>query len=219
MSSVRVLLAEDHTIVRKGLRSLLEGQPDIIVVGEAQDGREALEKTEQLSPDVVLIDIAMPLLNGIEATRRITQRFSDIKVLVLTMHDDQEYIRQVLQAGASGYVVKQAAPTELLSAIRAVRNGGSYLSPTISKRVIQDYVQQSESSDGYDSYDALTARQREVLQLIAEGHTTREIADLLTISVKTVESHRTNLMEKLDIHTTAGLTLYALRKGVIRDDS
>jgi two-component system response regulator NreC len=212
-------LAEDHTIVRKGLRSLLEGQPDIIVVGEAQDGREALEKTEQLSPDVVLIDIAMPLLNGIEATRRITQRFSDIKVLVLTMHDDQEYIRQVLQAGASGYVVKQAAPTELLSAIRAVRNGGSYLSPTISKRVIQDYVQQSESSDGYDSYDALTARQREVLQLIAEGHTTREIADLLTISVKTVESHRTNLMEKLDIHTTAGLTLYALRKGVIRDDS
>jgi len=215
MAKIRVLLAEDHTIVRKGLRSLLEGKAEIDVVGEAQDGREALRRTEQLHPDVVLIDIAMPGLNGIEATRQIKQRFADVKVLVLTMHDDQEYVRQVLQAGASGYVVKQAAPTDLLLAIQAVHRGDSYLSPSISKQVIQEYVQSSGVANGHDSYNDLTTRQREVLQLIAEGHTTREIAEMLTVSVKTVETHRANLMTKLDIHSTAGLTQYAMRKGII----
>jgi two-component system response regulator NreC len=218
MPKIRVLLAEDHTIVRKGLRSLLEDKPGIEVVGEAQDGREALHKSMELCPDIVLIDIAMPRLNGIEATRQIKQRCPEVNVLVLTMYDDQEYVRQVLQAGAAGYVIKQAAPTDLLSAIEAVHRGDSYLSPTISKKVIQGYVEWSDASGGYDSYDELTPRQREVLQLIAEGYATREIADLLTISTKTVESHRSNLMAKLDIHSTAGLTQYAIRKGVIRPD-
>jgi two-component system response regulator NreC len=218
MPKIRVLLAEDHTIVRKGLRSLLEDKPGIEVVGEAQDGREALHKSVELCPDIVLIDIAMPRLNGIEATRQIKQRCPEVNVLVLTMYDDQEYVRQVLQAGAAGYVIKQAAPTDLLSAIEAVHRGDSYLSPTISKKVIQGYVEWSDASGSYDSYDELTPRQREVLQLIAEGYTTREIADLLTISTKTVESHRSNLMAKLDIHSTAGLTQYAIRKGVIRPD-
>jgi two-component system response regulator NreC len=219
MPTIRVLLAEDHTIVRKGLRSLLEGKDEIDVVGEARDGREALRKTEQLHPDVVLIDIAMPGLNGIEATRQIKRRFPEISVLVLTMHDHPEYVRQMLHAGASGYVVKQAAPTDLLAAIEAVHRGESYLSPSISKTVIQEYIHRSGMANGTDSYDELTPRQREVLQLIAEEHTTREIAVMLGISVKTVETHRANLMSKLDIHSTAGLTQYAIRKGVIQVDS
>jgi two-component system response regulator NreC len=219
MPTIRVLLAEDHTIVRKGLRSLLEGKDEIDVVGEARDGREALRKTEQLHPDVVLIDIAMPGLNGIEATRQIKRRFPEISVLVLTMHDHPEYVRQMLHAGASGYVVKQAAPTDLLAAIEAVHRGESYLSPSISKTVIQEYIHRSGTANGTDSYDELTPRQREVLQLIAEEHTTREIAVMLGISVKTVETHRANLMSKLDIHSTAGLTQYAIRKGVIQVDS
>jgi two-component system response regulator NreC len=219
MPTIRVLLAEDHTIVRKGLRSLLEGKDEIDVVGEARDGREALRKTEQLHPDVVLIDIAMPGLNGIEATRQIKRRFPEISVLVLTMHDHPEYVRQMLHAGASGYVVKQAAPTDLLAAIEAVHRGESYLSPSLSKTVIQEYIHRSGTANGTDSYDELTPRQREVLQLIAEEHTTREIAVMLGISVKTVETHRANLMSKLDIHSTAGLTQYAIRKGVIQVDS
>lgn len=215
MSSIRVLLADDHTLMRKGLCSLLESQAEIEVVGEARDGREALQKCEQLHPDVLLIDIAMPGLNGIEAIRQIKQRFPEVHALVLTMHDDQEYIRRVLQAGALGYMVKQAAPIDLLLAIQTVYRGERYLSPAIAAKVIRDSVQGTEGWDETDRYDQLTPRQREVLQLIAEGHTTREIAVRLAISAKTVETHRANLMDKLDIHSTAGLTQYAIHQGII----
>ncbi len=212
---LRVLLAEDHTIVRKGLRSLLEGEAGIEVIGEAEDGREAIEKVQQLLPDVVLMDITMPGLNGLEATRQIKKRFPEVKVVILTVHANEEYIFQILRAGASGYVVKRAAPTELLSAIRAAYRGDSFLSPSISRKVIEEYVRQADAMAEKDSYDKLTNREREVLQLIAEGHSNREIAELLHISVKTVETHRAHLMDKLDIHSTAGLTQYAMRKGVI----
>jgi len=213
---VRVLLAEDHTIVRKGLCSLLDGEAGIEVIGEAEDGRQAIKKVEQLLPDVVLMDIAMPGLNGLEATRQIKKRFPEVKVLILTMHANEEYIFQILRAGASGYVVKQAAPSELVSAIQAAYRGESFLSPSISRKVIEEYIRQAEATAEKDSYDQLTNREREVLQLIAEGHPNREIAEMLHISVKTVETHRAHLMDKLDIHSTAELTQYAIRKGVIR---
>lgn len=218
MSKIRVLLAEDHTIVRKGLRSLLDGDMGIEVIEEAEDGREALEKVQRLLPDVVLMDISMPALNGMEATRQIKKQFPDVKVLILTMHATEEYIFQILRAGASGYVVKQGTPTELVSAIQAVHRGESFLSPSISRKVIEEYIRQAEAMAEKDSYDRLTNREREILQLIAEGHSTREIAELLHISVKTVETHRTHLMDKLDIYSTARLTQYAIRKGVIGTD-
>jgi two-component system response regulator NreC len=215
-----VLLAEDHTIVRKGLRALLDDEADIEVVGEAQDGREALQMVDRLRPDVVLMDISMPALNGLEATRQIKARLSDARVLVLTRHANEEYVYQILRAGASGYVVKQAAPTELVLAIHAVYRGDTFLSPSISGKVVEEYVRRAEAMvSSKDSYDRLTPREREVLQLIAEGHTGPEIAEMLHVSVKTVGHHRTNLMDKLDIHSTAGLTQYAIRKGVIHLES
>jgi DNA-binding NarL/FixJ family response regulator len=216
MNTIRILLAEDHTIVRKGLRSLLDGEAGIRVVGEAADGREAVAKVGQLLPDVVVMDIAMPALNGLEATRQIRNRFPKVKVLILTMHADEEYIPQVLQAGASGYVVKQAAPEELVSAVQAVYQGELFLSPSISRTVAQEYARQAEASTGQDHDDPLTPREREVLQLIAEGQPPRQIAHLLCISIKTVETHRAHLMGKLDAHSTAELTQYAIRKGIVR---
>jgi len=218
MTKTRVLLAEDHTIVRKGLCALLDAEPSIEVIGEAQDGREALLKAEQLHPDIVLMDISMPGLNGLEATRQIKKRFPEVKVLILTVHSDEEYIRQILRAGASGYLVKQAAPNELISAIEAIQRGESYLSPSVSKKVVQEYVQHAAGAAEEDSYERLTDREREVLQLIAEGNSTRDIAELLHLSVKTAETHRARLMRKLDIHSTAELTQYAIRKGVISLD-
>jgi len=215
MNKIQVLLVEDHTIVRKGLRSLLDGEAGIEVTGEAQDGREAIERVQQLHPDVVVMDIAMPTLNGLEATRQIKKRFPEVKVVALTMHANEEYISQILRAGASGYVVKQAAPAELVCAIQAAYWGDSFLSPSISKKVIEEYIRRAEAMGEEDSYDRLTDREREVLQLIAEGYSNREIAELLHISVKTVEAHRAHLMDKLDIHSTAQLTQYAIRKGVI----
>jgi two-component system response regulator NreC len=215
MSTIRVLLAEDHTIVRKGLRSLLDGEAGIQVVGEAADGREAVSKVGQLLPSIVLMDIAMPGLNGLEATRQIRKQFPKVKVLILTMHADEEYILQILQAGAHGYVVKQAAPEELVSAVQAVCRGELFLSPSISRTVIQEYIRQAEAMAGQDSYDLLTPREHEVLQLITEGYPPRKIAERLCISVKTVETHRAHLMHKLDAHSTADLTRYAIRKGII----
>jgi DNA-binding NarL/FixJ family response regulator len=212
MSGVRVLLADDHTIVRKGLRSLLDDEPDVRVIGEAKDGREAVAEAERLLPDIILMDITMPGLNGLEATRQVKERLPGVKVLVLTMHANDEYIFHILQSGASGYVLKQAAPAELVSAIEAVDRGDSYLSPGVARKVIDQYGRRGEV---VDSYDRLTAREREVLQLIAEGNTNRGIAGMLHISVKTVETHRGNLMEKLDIRTTAELTQYAVRTGVL----
>ena len=218
MARIRVLLAEDHTIVRKGLRSLLDDEADIQVIGEAEDGRQAVEEVERLLPDVVLMDITMPGLNGLEAARRIKKRFPEVKVLVLTMHANEEYIFQVLRAGASGYLVKQAAPAELVWAIQAIHRGDSFLSPSISRKVIEDYTRRAEATEVRDSFDRLTGREREILQLIAEGHTNREIAELLHLSAKTVETHRAHLMGKLDIHNVAELTQYAIRRGVIAPD-
>ena len=216
MDKTRVLLAEDHTIVRKGLRSLLDKETGIKVVGEAEDGREAIVKAEELHPDVVVMDIAMPGLNGLEATRQIKKRFPDMKILILTMHTNEEYVLQTLNAGASGYLVKKAAPAELISAINAVHKGDSFLSPSISRTVIDEYIRRSkEISEGEEGFEQLTVREREVLQLIAEGRKTREIAELLYISIKTVETHRAHIMNKLDIHSTAELTRYAMRKGII----
>jgi DNA-binding NarL/FixJ family response regulator len=217
MTKIRVLLAEDHTIVRKGLRALLDEEAGIEVIEEAQDGREAVRKVGQLRPDVVVMDLSMPALNGLEATRQIKKQFPEVKVLILTMHADEEYVYQILRSGASGYVVKQAAPAELVLAIRAVYRGDSFLSPSISKKVIEDYIQQAEATVK-NSYDTLTNREREVLQLIAEGLSTLDIAELLHISEKTVRVHRGHLMDKLDIHSTAGLTRYAIRKGVIESE-
>ena len=218
MNAIRTLLAEDHTIVRKGLRSLLDGEGGIRVVGEAADGREAVDKVRHLLPDVVVMDITMPDLNGLEATRQIRKQFPKVKVLILTMHADEEHILQILQAGASGYVVKQDAPEELVSAVQTVDRGDLFLSPSISRTVIQEYIRRAEAMAGRVSYEPLTPREREVLQLIAEGRPPREIAEILRISVKTVETHRAHLMRKLDARSTADLTRYAIRKGIIRPE-
>lgn len=217
MSKISVLLADDHTIVRKGLRSLLEDEAGIEVIGEAENGREAVRKTQELLPDVVLMDISMPGLGGLEATRQIKQRFPEVAVLVLTRYANEEYVFQILRAGASGYVVKRAAPTELVLAIYSVCRGDTFLSPAISRPVIEEYIRKAEATIE-SSYDRLTNREREVLQLIAEGHSTREIAELLHITERTVRAHRGHLMDKLDIHSTAELAQYAIRKGVISPD-
>lgn len=214
MSKIRVLLTDDHTIVRKGLLSLLLDQEDIEVVGEAEDGRDALKQTEQLQPDVVVMDITMPLLNGLEATRQIKRYWPHIKVVILTVHTNEEYIFQILEAGASGYVVKDAAPGELLLAIHAASEGETFLSPSISQTVIQEYIAHAQPALREGGLNALTEREREILQLLAEGHATRDIAEMLVISVKTVETHRSNLMRKLDVDNLADLTKYAVRKGV-----
>ncbi len=218
MTKIRVLLAEDHTIVRKGIRSLLDDQANIEVIGEAEDGREAIEKVEELSPDIILMDNTMPILNGLEATRQIKKRFPEVKILILTMHTNEEYIFQFLRAGASGYLVKQTAPTELVPAIEAVCRGDSFLSPSISRTIIDEFVRQAEATGKWDSYDSLTDREREVLQLLAEGFSSKEIADHLHISVKTVGVHKINLMHKLNLHSQSELTKYAIRKGIISLD-
>lgn len=213
MNTVRVLLADDHTLVRAGLRKLLESLPDIEVVGEASDGLELLEMAEKLQPQVVLMDIAMPGLNGIEATGRIVKALPGVRVLILSMHQNAEYVRQALRQGAVDYLLKDSAPLELELALKAVLCGETYLSPAVSKGVVSDYVQRLRSDDQPE--DLLTPRQREVLQLIAEGHSTKEIARRLDLSVKTVETHRTQLMKQLDIHEVAGLVRYAMRAGLV----
>ncbi|MCG3212310.1 MAG: Oxygen regulatory protein NreC [Anaerolineae bacterium] len=218
MSKIKVFLAEDHTIVRKGIRSLLDGQPDIEVVGEAANGREAVEQVQKLQPDIVLMDITMPELNGLEATVRIKKEQPHIKVLVLTMYTNEEYIHQLLQAGASGYLDKHTAPNELLLAIQAVHRGDPFLSPSISKTIIEEYLRQSEETELEDNYHKLSSREREVLQLLAEGYSYKDVAEKLQISVKTVGVHRVNIMEKLNISNSAELVKYAIRKGIISLD-
>jgi two-component system response regulator NreC len=211
---IRVLLVEDHTLVRKGICSLLEAEADIEVAGEAENGHEALQKVQALNPQVVLMDITMPSLNGLEATRQIKKQYPHIHVLILTMHTDEEYIFQVLQAGASGYLIKQAELRELVSAIRTVHRGELVLSPSISKTVIENYARLAREADVRDSYDQLSDREREVLQLIAEGYGNREISEQLFVSVKTVEAHKSRIMSKLEINNMAQLVKYAIRKGL-----
>ncbi len=218
MSKIRVLLAEDHTIVRKGIRSLLDDEPSIEVVGEAANGREAVAQASALKPDIVVMDHTMPLLNGLEATRQLRKALPDVRVLILTMHTNEEYVFQFLQAGAAGYLVKQTAPTDLITAIRTIYAGDSFLSPKISKAVIDEYVRSSKASGRASLENVLTEREREVLQLVAEGLSNQEIAGQLHISAKTVGVHRLNLMQKLDLHNLADLTKYAIRAGIISVD-
>jgi DNA-binding NarL/FixJ family response regulator len=213
MSAVRVLLADDHTLVRAGLIKLLESIPDITVVGEAGDGLALLKLAEQLQPQLVLMDIAMPGLNGIEATARLARTCPHIRVLILSMHQNEEYVRQALRHGAAAYLLKDAAPMELEQAIAAVLRGEIYLSPAVSSGVVSDYVQRLRSDEPAPS--PLTPRQREVLQLIAEGQSTKDIARRLDLSVKTVDTHRSQLMKQLDIHEVTGLVRYAMRAGLV----
>jgi DNA-binding NarL/FixJ family response regulator len=212
MKPTRVLLADDHTLVRAGIRSLLEDLPDVIVAAEASDGHEALRLIEEHRPDVALLDIAMPGLNGLEVAARVVQDFPYVGVIILSMHATEEYVLRALRGGAAGYLLKDAGPAELELALEAVTRGERYLSPAISKHVTEYVRRVGEEAT---SLERLTPRQREVLQLVAEGHTTREIAQILEIGVKTVEAHRANLMDKLDIHDIAGLVRYAVRKGLV----
>lgn len=215
MSKIRVLICDDHTILREGIRLLLNAQPDMEVVAEAVDGREAVDKAAECKPDVILMDIAMPLLNGLEATRQIRRDNPNARVLVLTMYESDEYIAQMLEAGAAGYVLKKVAGSELVYAIRSVSQGEAFLYPSITKRLVEDYLRRVESGQERDSFDGLTDREREVLQLIAEGHTNKEIANVLSLSVRTVQNHRAHIMEKLGMHDRGELIKYAIQKGII----
>ncbi len=206
---IRILLVDDHAILRAGLRVLLGDEPGIEVVGEASDGREAVAKAERLSPDVALMDISMPVMDGLEATCRIHQSCPEVKVLVLTIHDNEEYLFQVLEAGASGYLVKKSADTELISAICTVHRGEAFLSPSATKMVIGRYLHAVGRGDEKQNYDELTSREKEVLKLIADGYTNQEIAGRLIISVKTVETHRAHILKKLELHTRADLVKHA----------
>ena len=214
MSKIRVLVVDDHTIVRDGISALLELAGDIEVVGEAADGSEALAMIRKLEPNVVLMDIAMPIMGGLEATRRINKEFPRTKVLILTQYDDKEYVFPVIEAGASGFVSKIAASSELVSGIRSVYQGDSYLSPSIAKLLVEDY-QLGSVRASHDAHEQLTLRERDVLKLVVEGYTTQKIADELMVSPKTVEGHKTSLMAKLGVRNRIELVKYALRKGII----
>jgi two-component system response regulator NreC len=207
--SLKILLADDHTIVRQGLKLILSAQPDLEVVGEAANGREAVELVQKLKPDVVLMDVAMPELNGIEATRRMMEVNSRVKILVLSMHKESVYVREILKAGARGYILKDAIDSELLNAVRSVARGDGYISPAVSGALLSDY-----RKDVTDPADLLTKREREVLQLIAEGKTNKEIATRLNLSVYTVDSHRGKIMEKLNLHSTGELVRFAIKNGL-----
>lgn len=217
MNSIRVLLADDHSLFRAGVHALLSNIEGVEVVGEADSGRKALDMVRARTPDVVLMDIAMPEMNGLETTTRVTKEFPGVRVIMLSMHAGEEYVMQALRAGASGYLLKDAATSELELAVRAVARGETYLTPTISKRVIDDYLMRTTGSQG--PVDQLTKRQREILQLIAKGYTSKEMAQMLTLSPKTIETHRTQLMKQLDIHDVAGLVRYAIRVGLVTLDA
>jgi DNA-binding NarL/FixJ family response regulator len=216
MNMLRVVLVEDHALVRAGIRSLLEKLADLEVVAEAGDGRAALNVIAQHQPDVVLMDIKMSGLNGLEATARIARDFPGVRVVILSMYANEEYVIQALRAGASGYLLKDAGTAELEVAVRAAARSETYLSPAISRRMIQDYLQVVGGEGG--ALEQLTPRQREVLQLVAEGHSVREMAQILHVSVKTIETHRAQLMERLDIHDVAGLVRYAIRIGLVASE-
>ena len=211
MPQIRVMLVDDHTVLREGLRSLLSLQDDMQVVGEAGDGQAALELAEQLRPDVIVMDIAMPVMDGLEATRRLTREHPEMRVLILTQHDNREYVFSLLQAGAAGYVLKKAGGAEVAAAIRSVYRDGAFLPPAIAREVMERYIKQPQEETGRPR---LTEREKEVLRLIAEGKSNKEIAELLCLSIKTVAAHRANIMDKLDLHSLAELTKYAVREGL-----
>jgi len=212
---IRILLADDHTIIRSGLKLLLEQQPDFKVIAEANDGREAVQQVAAHRPDVVVLDIGMPQLNGIEATRQILAAEPDVQVVILSMHSDEGYVLRALKAGARAYILKNSAESDLIRAIRTVKEGKSFFSPAISKMLLEDYVRQVREKSVEDSYDLLTPREREVLQLLAEGKSNKDVAAILNLSLHTVETHRGNILQKLNLHGTPELILYAVRKGII----
>jgi len=212
---LRILLADDHGIVRRGLKSLLESQPGLEVIGEAADGLEAVRLCGELSPDLLIVDISMPLMNGIEVASRAQKLEPAPAVIILSMHVDESYIMRALGAGARGYLVKDATDEDLIPAVRAVAAGKPFFSPTVAAVLMEDYVRQLRARGLSDSYDLLTDREREVLQLLAEGRSNKEVAALLDVGLSTVETHRANLMQKLNLHNTAEIVLYAVRKGII----
>ena len=215
MGKLRIVIGDDHTLVRQGLRKILEEQPGWEVVAETGDGRQAVKEGLALQPDVVILDIGMPLLNGIEATRQIVRRLPSVGVLILSMHADEAYITQALQAGARGYLLKDSADTDLIRAVGAVAAGKSFFSPAVATVMLDDYVRHLADKGIVDRYDSLSEREREIFQLVAEGHSNKEVADLLSVSPATVETHRAHILQKLDVHNTAELVLYAVRRGVI----
>jgi two-component system, NarL family, response regulator NreC len=213
--SIRILLADDHTVMRAGLRLLLERQPNLTVVGEAADGRQAVELAQRERPDVVIMDIAMPHMNGVEAARQIVNHSPETAVAILSMHSDESYVIRSLKAGARAYLLKDSAEADLLEAVHAIREGKSFFSPAVRRILKEDYVHQLEEMGAEDSYELLTNREREVLQLVAEGKSNKEVANLLNLSLYTVETHRTHILQKLNLHSVPELILYAVRKGII----
>jgi DNA-binding NarL/FixJ family response regulator len=215
MSKLRILLGDDHTLLRNGIRKILQEETDWEVVAEAGDGREAVRQALETQPDIAILDIGMPKLNGIEATRQIVRRLPDIRVLILSMHGNDAYIMQALKAGAKGYLLKDSADTELIRAVAAVSSGKSYFSPAVSTVMLDDYVRHLAEKGISDRYESLSEREREIFQLVAEGHSNKEIATLLSVSPTTVETHRAHILQKLGVHNTAELVLFAVRRGVV----
>lgn len=216
MNRIKVLIADDHALFREGIRALLAQYDDLEVVGEAADGREAIAEVKARHPEIVLMDIAMPGLGGLEATLELKKQAPDVKILILTQHENREYLSRFLRAGVSGYVLKRAAGTDLVAAIRAVHQGGTFLHPDMAPAVVEGYLGGMRPSAEDDPYESLTDREKQVLKLVAEGKTNKEIADILDISVKTAMGHRANLMEKLGIHNRAELVKFALQRGIVR---
>ena len=212
---IRIVVADDHAVMRRGLRLVLEQQADFQVLGEANDGREAMSMVESLLPDVAVLDITMPNLNGIDAARQISARQPGVAIVILSMHADEGYVLRALKAGARGYLLKESPESDFIQAIRAVSAGKAFFSPAVSRMLVEDYVRQLQDKDIEDSYELLTSREREVLQLIAEGKSNKDVANMLNLSLYTVETHRSNILEKLNLHSVPELILYAVRKGVI----
>jgi len=215
VSNIRVIVADDHTVIRSGLKLMLGREPDVEVIGEAADGRQAVDLAEKLRPDVVVLDVAMPILNGIEAARQIAAKLPKTRVVILSMHSDEGYVLKSLKAGARGYLLKDSAESDIINAIRAVNEGKAYFSPEISRLLADDYVRQLRQRDVDDSYELLTTREREILQLLAEGKSNKDISSLLDLSPYTVETHRSKILQKLNLHSLPELILYAVRKRII----
>lgn len=215
MAKIRVLLADDHAIVREGVKMILAKEPDFEVVGEAQDGRQALELVERMKPNVVVMDLSMPEMGGIEATQQVKERYAGVNVIALTMHEDESYVFKLLRAGASGYVLKRAAAQDLVQAVRAAAKGEAFLYPSVARKVVEDYLKRVETGEERERYDGLTEREKEILTHIAQGLSNQQIAQKLYISIKTVQTHRAHILEKLGLHDRTELVRYAIRKGLI----